>query len=60
MRIVSAARSWGAMDQQAAGLTGSSEDLRIALTFDEFFEMERGRLFEPCLPARRFSVNLGL
>jgi RNA polymerase sigma-70 factor, ECF subfamily len=37
------------MDQQAAGLTGSSEDLRIALTFDEFFEMERGRLFRALL-----------
>jgi RNA polymerase sigma-70 factor, ECF subfamily len=37
------------MDQQAAGLTGSSEDLRIALTFDEFFGMERGRLFRALL-----------
>jgi RNA polymerase sigma-70 factor (ECF subfamily) len=57
MRIVSAARSWGAMDQQAAGLTGSSEDLRIALTFDEFFEMERGRLFRALLLITRDSAE---
>jgi RNA polymerase sigma-70 factor (ECF subfamily) len=37
------------MDQQAAELTGSSEGLRIALTFDEFFEMERRRLFRALL-----------
>jgi RNA polymerase sigma-70 factor, ECF subfamily len=39
----------GAMEQHAAGLTGSPEVLRIALTFDEFFEMERGRLFRALL-----------
>jgi RNA polymerase sigma-70 factor, ECF subfamily len=38
-----------AMDQQAAAVTGSSEGLRIALTFEEFFETERERLFRALL-----------
>lgn len=38
-----------AMDQQAAAATGPSEGLRIALTFEEFFETERERLFRALL-----------
>src|SRR6266498_624775 len=45
------------MDQQAVGLTGSSDDLRIALAFDEFFEMERGRLFRALLLVTHDSME---
>src|SRR3954467_15306638 len=33
------------MEKQNAAVTGSAEDLRITLAFEEFFEGERGRLF---------------
>jgi RNA polymerase sigma-70 factor, ECF subfamily len=38
-----------AMDQQAAAVTGSPEDLRIPLAFEEFYETERERLFRALL-----------
>jgi RNA polymerase sigma-70 factor (ECF subfamily) len=37
------------MDHQAAAVTGSSEGLRIALAFEEFFETEREGLFRALL-----------
>jgi len=37
------------MNQQAVTATGASEGLRIVLTFEEFFETERGRLFRALL-----------
>lgn len=39
----------GAMDQQAVTATGASDGLRIALTFEDFFEAERERLFRALL-----------
>jgi len=38
-----------AMDQQNAAVTGSAEDLRIPLAFEDFFEAERERLFRALL-----------
>jgi len=37
------------MEQQNAAVTGSAEDFRITLAFEEFFEAERGRLFRALL-----------
>ena len=37
------------MDHQALAATGASEGLRISLTFEEFFEGERERLFRALL-----------
>jgi RNA polymerase sigma-70 factor (ECF subfamily) len=37
------------MDRQAAAMTGSQEHLRVSLTFEEFFEAERERLFRALL-----------
>ena len=39
----------GAMDQQAAAATRASDGLRIALSFEEFFEAEHRRLFRALL-----------
>jgi RNA polymerase sigma-70 factor (ECF subfamily) len=37
------------MEQQGAAVTESSEDPRITLTFEDFFEAQRGRLFRALL-----------
>lgn len=38
-----------AMEQQGVAVTGSAEDLRITLAFEDFFEAERERLFRALL-----------
>lgn len=48
MRMEPRKRSW-TMEQQSGSVTGSEDDLLIALTFEDFFEAERGRLFRALL-----------
>lgn len=47
-----------AMEQQGAAMTGSAEDLRITLAFEEFFEAERGRLFRALLLVTHDSAEV--